>query len=630
MASHRLIAAATLLLAAAALPAAAAARQETPPADTAAAASDTVPADTAAADTAKGSPPSFPDRLDLGPERTAARVSSWDREDLLDSSALSLQDFLRDHAPGVLPLRAGFFFGPHQLTDGPAVPGGVRLVVDGREIPPLASGQADLSRISLATVERIRLVRRAGETTLRIATLDHEGEEAYSRISAGTGQPGADGIRGLFTNRAGRDFAVQAAVDHLNVGVGEMPGNRLDTWARVGWMPVDEGTGIELVWRAESVERTLGDRTEEFDRGELFLHARSEVVDGLQADVWAGRSSRDPRPDFFPEEEVPQDTAAPDTTPADSVPAAPDSVPTEPGPYEAEQLVGSVTYRGEDAFLRLSGGSWSGKGLPELTGDLRGSVRFGPLVAEAGLVATSWQEISTSGWSAGLAYRPGWWEGSALRVEAGAGSRAAPRPGRAVGDSLAQDYDVLSAGTEMALGPYRISGTVARREVSRQLPFGGFFDRALPAAGELSVTDVEAGFEGPPLPFGFFGDHVSARGFWRRSRTEEEEATAYYLPKTLARGEGVFRHTFFEENLEVRLVARVVHRGEMTTARPGEPEPVTLEAATTLDSEVVIRIDTFRIWWRTDNLRSEEERDFGGLVFPATRNVFGIRWEFFN
>lgn len=628
MAPHRLTAAALGLLAAAgAWPAAAEARQDVPPTDTAAVASDTTVSDTVPPDTAAAAPTSYPDRSELPASRTAAGVRTWSREDLLDSSALSLQDFLLDHAPGVLPLRAGFFFGPHQLRDGPWGAGGVHVVVDGRELPPLASGQADLSRISLASVERLRLVRRAGETVLHVTTLDHDGGEAYSRISAGTGQPGADGIRGLFTNTAGDDFTVHASVDHLNVGVGEMPGNRLDAWAKVSWMP-SGGTGLELVWRAEGLERTLRDSTAEIDRSELLLHARSNLTDGLQAEVWAGRTSRDPRPDFFPDpDSMPGDTMPPDTMPPNTMPS--DTAGAGPGTYEVEQILGSLTYRSDDAFLRLSGGKWTGRGAPELTGRLHGSLRLGPIVAEAGVEAESWPEISTTEWSGGLAYRPAWWEGTVLRLEAATGSRGSPRPGRTVDDSLVQDYDALSASAEFALGPYRIDGTVARRTVDRQLPFGGFFDRALPAAGELSVTDLEARVEGPPIPFGFFADHVTARGFWRRSRVGEA-ATAYYLPETLIRGEGVFRHTFFDDNLELRLVGRVVRRGEMATAVPGESEPVALAAETTFRSEVLIRIDTFRIWWRTDNLRGARQQDFGELVFPASRNVFGIRWEFFD
>lgn len=613
MAPHRLSAAVLALLAVvAAAPAPVDARQEPPPVDTAA--SDTVPPDTAA-----DAPTSFPDRVEPGSDRTAGGVRTWDREELLDSSALSLQDFLLDHAPGVLPLRAGFFFGPHQLRDGPWGAGAVRIVVDGRELPALASGQADLSRVSLAAVERLRLIRRAGETVLEVTTLDHGGGEAYSRISAGTGQPGADGIRGLFTNTAGENFTVHAAVDHLNVGVGEMPGNRLDAWAKVSWMPVG-GTGVELVWRAEGLERTLRDSTSELDRDELLLHARSNLTEDLQAEAWVGRTTRDPRPGFFPDP-MPGDSMFDDSMPADTA--------AGPGTYEVEQLLASLIYRTDRAYLRVAGEKRAGEGTSDVTGDVRGSLRFGPLVAEAGVEAASWPDVSTTAWSGGLAYRPRWWDGTVVRLEAATGSRGSPRPGRSVGDSLVQAYDAVSASTGFDLGPYRIGGTVARRSLDRQLPFGGFFDRALPAAGELTVTDLEVRLEGPPLPFGFFADHVEARGFWRRGRTGEG-ASGYYLPETLARGEGVFRHTFFDENLEVRLVGRAVHRGEMVTARPGDAEPVTLPAETTFRSEVLIRIDTFRIWWRTDNLRGAEQQDFGDLVFPASRNVFGIRWEFFD
>ncbi len=619
-----------MLLVVAAPPASADARQEAPPGDTAAAAADTGAAEPAGSDTAgsdtAAAPPSFPDRLATDTARTAARVETWGREDLLDSSALSLYDFLLDHAAGVLPLQAGLSFGPHHLVDGPWGPGGMRVVVDGRELPPTASGQPDLSRVSLARVERIRLIRRAGEAVLEVSTLDHEGEEAYSRISAGTGQPGADGIRALFTNGAGDDFVVQGALDYLNVGAGDAPGNRLDAWARVGWMPLDgRDAGIELIWRSEGVERSLGERSETFDRQDLFLHARATLSEGLQADLWAGRSSRDPRPDFFPEE-PPGDTVPSDTLPADTLPS--DSLPSAPAVYEAEQLSGSLAYRGEELFLAGTFTSWGGRGQPEITGDLRGALRLGSVVAEASVEATSWPEVSTSGWSVGLAYRPDWWEGGKLRAEAATGSRSAPRPGRTVGDSAVQDYEALSVGADVSLGPYRVSTTAARRTMSRQLRFDGFFDRDRRATGELSVTDFEARVRGPLVPGGGFGDHVRVRGFGRYSRGGEG-GLPFYVPNVLVRGEGILRHTFFDENLEVRLVGRAVHRGAMNSVRPGEVEPVTLPPGTSFRSEVVIRIDTFRIWWRTDNVRGGRA-DFGSLPAPGLRNVFGIRWEFFE
>lgn len=615
-----------MLLVVAAPPAPADARQEAPPADTAAAEADTGAAEAAVSDTPAASAPSFPDRLVADTGRTAARVETWGREDLLDSSALSLYDFLLDHAAGVLPLQAGLSFGPHHLVDGPWGPGAVRVVVDGRELPPTASGQPDLSRISLARVERIRLIRRAGEAVLEVSTLDHEGEEAYSRISAGTGQPGADGIRALFTNGAGDDFVVQGALDYLNVGAGEAPGNRLDAWARVGWMPLDErDAGLELIWRSEGVERSLGERSETFDRRDLFLHARATLTEGLQADLWAGRSSRDPRPDFFPEE-PPDDTVPSDTVPSDTLPS--DTLASPPGAYEARQLSGSVAYRGEELFLAGTVTSWGGRGQPEISGDLRGELRLGSVVAEASVEATSWPEASTSGWSVGLAYRPAWWEEGKLRAEAATGSRSAPSPGRPAGASRVHDYEALSVGADASVGPYRLSATVSRRSLSRQLRFDGFFDRDRQATGELSLTDFEARARGPLVPWGFFGDHVRVRGFWRYSRGGER-GLPFFVPNVLVRGEGILRHTFFDENLEVRLVGRAVHRGAMNSVRPGEAEPVTLPPETSFRSEVVIRIDTFRIWWRADNVRGGRA-DFGGLPAPGLRNVFGIRWEFFE
>lgn len=614
MAPLRLTRAWVLLLAAASLAPVGAAAQAggagsdtVPPPSRPGAVSDTVPAgDTAAAQPLLDRP-----RFDAG--RSASRVLSWDRDQLLESTALSVQDFLLDAAPGVLPLRAGFYFGPHQLADGPWGGAAVRVRVDGRELPPLASGQADLSRISLARVRRIRLIRRAGGTVVEVQSLRHEGAEAYSRISALTGQPGADGIRAIFTNGAGENLTVHAALDHLNVGGGVMPGSRFDMWAKVGWRSDGGETGLDLVWDSESVDRTLAEQTSGFSRGQVLLHGRTSVGPGLQAEAWAGRTSRDPRPDFSLADDGPVGSGVADEA---------------PGPYEVEQLLASVTYAGDGALLRASAGRLEGAGVPDLTGDVRSSFQLGPLTAEAGVEAASWEEFSTLSWSAGLVYRPEWLGGAAARLEAGAGERAVARPGRSVTDSLVQDFDAVSAGTELELGSYRLEGSVARRTLSTQLPFGGFFDRDLPAGGEASLTDFEVRAEGPPLPFGALEDRVLARGFWRYTPPGEDGSLPYYVPEVLARGEGWIRDTFFEDNLEVRLTGRFAHRGSMVSARPGRGEPVVLPAETSFGSELVIRIGSFRLWWRRDNFRGVEQQDFDGLLFPRVRNVYGIRWEF--
>ena len=583
-----------------------------------------LPADTAARDTAP--PPfrpqlSFPGRQGDQSETSAADVWTWERADLLDSSALTLADFLQDRAPGVHVLRAGYYYGEHQMLDGLVGPAGVRVLVDGVEVLPLASGQPDLSRISLAAVDRIQLERRAGETLLRIELVDHPGGEAYSRINAGTGQPAADLLRGVFTNGAGRTATVAGAVDHLNVDAGAGEGSRLDAYARGSWMPLGPDHGVQLTWRNESVERGGGSALREFTRRELTLRFRSKVADGIQVEAWGSTTERDPQPPFLPA--PPAEDPPPGGEPA---PAPEEDVPPV---LTADQAGARVTVRRDGWRLEGRYALVDADGLPDARGSIEGGVRLGPVVFDGSLGRVSWGGFSTSVASAGLAVRPRALPLS-VRVAGATGSRAVALPGRTATDSTAYDFDAVEAGTTLELGPYRLGGTVSRGTQDRRPPFGGSFDRLLPVGGEARVTFLEGRFSGPLVPFGFLRERVLLEGFWREASFEDEAPPPYFVPRSLARGNVAFHDRFFDDNLEVRLALVGERRGEMVSARPESSEPRLLEPRTVLGTDLLIRIDVFRIWWRIENLRSEEHRDFVDLPFPTQRNVVGVRWEFFN
>lgn len=536
----------------------------------------------------------------------------WSRKDLLDSSALTVADFLTDRLPGVLPLRANLHFGPHQLADGLLGPGTVRVVVDGRELPALESAQADLARIPLARTERLVVVRRAGEVVVSVTTPRHRGGEAYSRITGGTGQPSAQLIRGVFTNGAGDDFAVAAAIDHLNIGAGPGPGDRLDAWGKLSWMPFDDRSGLELIWHSDAVDR-IATLEEDFGRTELLLHGRVDVSDRLQVDVWGGRTSRDPgftragtsTGDPAPGLDGEEDSASYD------VPHAELGVTGTAGPVTVE---GGARVR-------------DGAGLPTFEADLRTGVRVaeGLSVHAAGRTG-SWDEFTATSLSGGVTYRTGLPGDPVLRAEASTGDRGLARPGRTA-DSVA--VDALAGAAEVQVGPYRIEGRLTRRTVGRRLPFGGHFDQALPPGAEATVVGAEGSIEGPLVPMDPLEDRLRVEGWWRRSEADSGPLPLY-VPRDLARGELRFRDTYFDGNLEVRASAALRYRGPMLTASPGDPAPVVAPEESVVDTEVVIRVDTFRLWWRVDNARRSEQRDFVDLPFPSIRNVVGISWVFFD
>jgi hypothetical protein len=200
------------------------------------------------------------------------------------------------------------------------------------------------------------------------------------------------------------------------------------------------------------------------------------------------------------------------------------------------------------------------------------------------------------------------------------------RPGRTA-DSLS--VDALSGSAALEVGPYSFSGRATYRKLSRQLPFGADFDAAVPPGPGATVTGLEGRGSGPLLPVDLLEDRIRLRGYWRHSRVEALPLPLY-VPADLARGEVEARESFFDGNLQVRAGLRFFYRSPMRSASPGSPEPVVLPREQGVNSFVVIRIDTFRIWWRVDDMRREEQQDFGGLPFPVSRNVFGVRWEFFN
>lgn len=578
------------------------------PADTA------PPPDTteAAADTAQEEARTFP-RLRAGTDSVSpGDVHRWSRKELLDSSALTVADFLTDHLPGVLPLRANLHFGPHQLVDGLLGPGAVRVVVDGRELPMLESAQADLARIPLARTERLEVVRRAGEIVVSVTTPRHDGGEAYSRISGGTGQPSAQLIRGVFTNGAGQDFAVAAALDHLDVGAGPGPGNRLDAWGKLSWMPFDDRSGVELLWHSDALDR-IATLEESFGRSEVLLHGRVDVSEGLQIDVWGGRISRDPG---FTE-------AGTSTNP----PATGLDEEDEPVSYDVAHAELGVT--GSAGPVAVEGGARvrDGAGLPTLEAELRTGVRLAPgLSVHAAGELGSWDAFTVTSYSGGVTYRTGLPGDLVLRAEAATGDRGLARPGRAA-DSLA--VDALAGAAEAQVGPYRLEGRLTRRTAGAQMPFGGHFDRDLAPGPEATVLGAEGSVTGPLVPMEVLEERLRVEGWWRRSDVDAGPLPLY-VPRDVARGELRFQDTYYGGNLEVRASAALRYRGPMRTARPGDPEPVVVPGESVVDTEVVIRIDTFRIWWRVDNARRSQQRDFADLPFPSIRNVVGISWVFFD
>ncbi|HKK08013.1 MAG TPA: Plug domain-containing protein, partial [Gemmatimonadota bacterium] len=255
---------------------------------------DSVPADTARADTAAApEAPPFPEELEPSATALAVDVHTWDRSQILASASQSLLDFLEWELPGLTALRVGYFGGPHVVQDGALGAGFLELVVDGRPLDALEGSTPDLLRISLAQVQRIRVLRGADHLRIEVTTLHHGREPAYSSIQGGAGRPSLNVIRGAFANGLGSHVQLAGAGDFLDVSGGPTPANWTDGWAKVSWMPSGGRVGLEVRGRSQSVERTLLD-DEKFSRSQLEIHGRADPASWLQVDAWAARERRTP------------------------------------------------------------------------------------------------------------------------------------------------------------------------------------------------------------------------------------------------------------------------------------------------------------------------------------------------
>lgn len=538
------------------------------------------------------------------PRDVPGEVVVWDRERIRRSNAMNLGELLAAMAPGAVAIRANYFAGPIQLMDGPFGPTALDLRIDGRPVVPLLGAQPDLSEIQLAMIDEVRVWRQAAGWRVELTTLRRTDRRAYSRIEAGSGDPGLESLRLVFTNGVGRDFAARAGFELLQVQgpTGELQGFS----GGLAWLPGGGTSGLELQFDQRSLERTVVNaRTG--NRSRLVLGGRLGLGDHLQAGAWIGESKRE----------------------LDAV----------EGSLEATSE--SVTHGG----LELRGGwargwgqagfRWTNAGsLPSREAELQAGMRPLPwLSLDAGGRLGSWDTFDTREGHVGVSARVPVAGGRVFAV-AGGGARGAPY---LAADSLAADsvgYSSVRGGVEADVGPFRLGGSLARQRVDRQVAFGTGFDSPGEVGPEAEILSWEARVDFPVLPLSWLVgtfDPVRVRGAYRWNDVRSA-STPLYVPDEIVRGEVYFEDAFLEDDLGVRLGLGVDRRSAWLAAPAtgSTAGPVTIAARTSWDFDLGIRILDVLIFWRYDNLAGSAQQDLPGFEFPLRRQVFGVRWRFFN
>lgn len=522
----------------------------------------------------------------------------WDRDDILRSNALTLEDLLSELVPGFTTLRTTFFGGPHYAIEGVLGPGFVSVSMDGRELTTLDAGQVDLSRVALAGVESVRVLRRADGWVAEVTTLRRKKRTAYSRITGGTGEPGLSRLRLVFGNGLGRNFNLGTAIDLLDTG-GQTPSSDFNFWGRFEWLPGGGDTGLELHWVSETMERTVYD-TEDLTRTELFVRGRGNLGEHLQAEAFAGTTGL-----------------------------------SEDGESVRKVANGGFRLSGdvENGWFRAGFRLWDDPSYPIADVDVDAGYRFLPwLSLNAGGRLGSWNEFGTSEARLGVAATV-----QSLRLtltaDGATGVRGVSYPTLERADSVS--FDVAAGGLSLVLGPFTLSGRGEYQKLSRQLPFGAVFDRQQQPGGAVELGLAEGALAGPIIPLGLvLGDvaPVALRGFYRYASVLDG-ADPLYVPESVARAELFWHDSFFENELEIKASFGYNYRDAMLTAPPpgsSSAVPATVPSYGFIDWNLMIRILSVRVYWRFDNLTAVEAEDIPGLAFPVRRSVFGVKWEFLN
>lgn len=601
---------------------------DTLPPDSAAAAPNS--ADTAGApvdSAARGREPTFPAALPVADSGYSAVVWRCDRECLLNHSAHNLLDLLEDELPGVVPLRGTYFGGPHHLAEGLVGPGFTEVRLGELRLPELSGGQLDLTRIPLAWLWEVAAVRRAGQLDLRLIPIRHRSPEAYSGVTAGTGEPNLSLIRGFFANGLGDHMAVSTGIDLLNTG-GRLAGSdRLDFWGMASWMSGDGSGGAELLWRTQNVTRVTpasadgdeggaagGGTPQDFRRRDAYLRGRGSLGSGVRIHVAAGRSEwRETRSE-----------GAGARADADSA----------AGPrVEAEGATLSVLADRPWGFGRVSFETWTGPARPTAEGRLAAGWRtpLDGLRVDAAARAGRWHRFSTRSYRGGLRWTPDLGLDLSLHASGARGSRGVPRPWLGRADSLR--FEEYRGGLSADLGPYRVEGTAARQVLGRQLPFSATFDRRVEPRPDAELLALQGSLEGPILPLGLiFGSDVSPFEIdvtVRRNRSRGE-GPLLYVPRNLVQSQLRFHDEFFQNDLEVTFRLDTRYRSAMTTVNATSGDVTEVPSRTTTGFSLVLRIVGARIWYRSENTGRVLAGNLAGQKFPPIRNSFGIKWEFTN
>ena len=600
-------------------------------------AADTLVADSLAADSLEVDslppPPVMPTLPDPVPAGLATGVWEWDREQLLAARGQTLWELLAE-IPGLLGVRGGDFGSAVTVFPVGYAGGALRLYYDGVEHLPLEGSIPDLARVSLAGIERVRVVRRASGVEVNLFRLAHSDPRAMSLIEAGTGDLDTNLMRATFSLPRAFGGKAALAVERLDTQGQDAPGATMGGWLRYSLHRGDRG-GVRFEVRRMMAQRTLlTPSPTEVNRSDWTLQGNWALGAASVAEAWATGASIE----------------AGDS--AEAFPFAP-----EPrGQYGAQLSLGRGPLWGRTA-ARFN----SGAGVADRELSVEASATSGRWGGASGRAwRESWDERTGTGydvtaWLTPVSY-------VSVFVERGSGSRSVPflnppvpeEPEDSVSNPVPEP-DTLEAdpppesrfthrsgsrvGARLRWRAVEVTGARLSAEADSVWPTQLLFDRDGFVLPQSRRQGWELTGRVPLRPTGLF--FVGEVQLW-----EPLDSMSLYFPDHIYRGSLSFHRTFRASgNFELWIDLGAQGRSSMNVPLPTEAEPLeedeTIEPGTLVPSMVPfyqswyfrlqMRFLTLNIFATIDNLTlRRNNQDVPGILLPGTRSLYGVRWTFWN
>jgi hypothetical protein len=554
------------------------------------------------------------------PSGFASGVWVWDRDAIMVSAANTLAELVGD-VPGVIGLLGGDYGSPAGLSAFGSGTGGVRVIRDGFEVTPLAGGVADLQRIGLGGILEVRLERRGGELLIELTSYRYSDGRPFSLVEAGTGQLDTNVFRGTYADPTALGGSIALALERVDTrGFGDDEGgNRTGSWFRYQLHRGDRG-GLALDYRRMSSKTEVPDYATSLSRTDLTLRGRFEIVEGLVAEAYTGKSSHEVN----------------DTREAYAF----------EGGSRAQHGVRLAARRG-GAWARGAFRVHTDDDLPahriEGSGGFNGS-RFGAYgnASQSTWDGTSVEAYGLGGWLGPVAGVTlfGSWDGGSHAGPSGPVLDELPEP--LVPDpplpivqpvsppgptAVIAERSLLRAGASASLFGVTLAAAGLRAEADMHFPLGLELDRGSPASAGQERYGVE-GWASLPMPL---------EGLRLEGSYQHWDSDGPYLPKRIYRGAFVFHRVYLESgNFELWWSLGVRGHDPMSAFVPddGAGGPGGLETVPFYQNwygRIQARILSVRLFFTWENLAVRRNlQNFPGRLLPPTRSFFGLRWDLWN